>query len=623
LQTIEIEGQLFRDLDHDGILSAYEDWRLTPQERARDLVARLTTNEKVGLMLHATLAATGGHIGVIGIGPEYDLESAEDLLLNRCVNSMITRIGLEPAAIAEQNNAIQEIAARSRLGIPATVSTDPRHHISAIMGAGVTGKGFTMWPGPLGLAATRDPELVRSFADLVRQEYRATGIHVALSPQADLATSPRWSRNHGTFGEDPQLVRSLVGAYVDGIQGGKSGLSKTSVAAVVKHWVGYGAAPDGYDGHNYYGRFSSFPAGAFYDHVAAFLDAFEHQVAGVMPTYNILKDLTLNGQSIDQVGAGYSKQLLTDLLRGEHNFDGVILSDWAIAKDVNESCKTGNPQQMPADISMAWGVEDLTRAERFAKAVNVGMDQFGGEDDPTPLLNALETGLVSEARLEQSAYRVLLQKFELGLFDNPFVDVAAVDQLVGTSASHARAKNADVRSIVVLKEPTQSIEPCAIYVEGIDQACFTAEGISLVTDASRAELAIIKLTTPYQTLHPEFFFGARQHEGDLDFKENDETFRELQAIASQIPTIVIVEMDRPAILTNIKDLCAGLFVTFGIDDQSLVELLLNGDKNISDLATGRLPFSLPKSMSAVRAQLVDKPLDDTDPLYPYGYGLGK
>ena len=156
MKTIEIDGQIFRDLDHDGILSAYEDWRLPPTERAKDLVTRLTTNEKIGLMLHGTVPATGGPMGVIGIGPEYDLEMAEDLILNRCVNSMISRIGLEPEAIATQNNAVQQIAARSRLGIPITVSTDPRHHRSATIGAGVAGNKFTMWPGPLGLAATGD-----------------------------------------------------------------------------------------------------------------------------------------------------------------------------------------------------------------------------------------------------------------------------------------------------------------------------------------------------------------------------------------------------------------------------------------------------------------------------------
>jgi len=621
LNTIEIDGQTFRDLDHDGILSAYEDWRLTPEERAKDLVARLTINEKIGLMLHGTLAATGGPMGVIGIGPEYDLESAEDFVVNRGVNCMISRIGLEPAAIAEQNNAIQKIAAKTRLGIPVTVSTDPRHHRSATVGASVDGNGYTLWPGPLGLAATGDAGLVRDFADIVRTEYRATGMHVALSPQADLATSPRWSRNNGTFGENPQLVQKLVGAYVEGIQGGKTGLNETSVAAVVKHWVGYGAAPEGYDGHNYYGRYSTFPAGAFNHHIAAFLDAFAHGVAGVMPTYNILQGLTLNGQPVEQIGAGYSEQLLTDLLRGEHEFEGIILSDWAIAKDVNESCRTGNPPQMPPDISMAWGVEELTRAERFAKAVLAGMDQFGGEDDPAPLKSAMESGLVTEERLAQSAYRVLLQKFELGLFDNPFVDVAEVEKRVGTAESKALAKQADAHSTVVLEKPATLSEGSAVYLNGIDKAPFVARGFTVVENYSNADVAIVKFNTPYETLHPEFFFGRMQHEGDLDFKEDGEDFKRLQEISNQVPTIVAVEMDRPAILTNIKPLAAGLIATFGLADESLAELLIGNDNTSSAYGTGHLPFALPKTMENVRTQSTDQPLDDSDPLYPMGFGL--
>jgi len=617
LNTLKIDGKQFRDLDHDGKLAPYEDWRLPAKARAKDLVDRLTLNEKIGLMLHGTLQATGGPMGVLGIGPEYDAEHNGDLILNKHVSSMISRLALSPCALAEQNNEIQKIAARSRLGIPATISTDPRHHRSAATGAGVTSNGFTLWPGPLGLAASRDMEIVRLFGDIVRQEYRATGLHVALSPQADLATSPRWSRMEGTFGEDPDLVRQLVGAYVDGVQGGTTGLHNASVAAVVKHWVGYGAAPDGFDGHNYYGRYSTFSGGALDEHIRAFLAAFTNQVAGVMPTYNILKDLQFNGEVIEQVGAGYSKELLTDLLRGTHQFDGVVLSDWAITRDVNDTCRFGGTKQMPWDISMAWGVEDLCRAERFAKGLNAGLDQFGGEDDPEPMKEAIAAGWVSEERLNQSAYRILLQKFELGLFEQPFVDADAAGELVGNATFTDLAKNAAKRSFVFLKNtPTPTLtETAKVYLKGFQNAQPGEVEVKTVENPSQADLAIVKLNTPYQTLHPDFFFGSRQHEGDLDFKADSPELIELKDIANQVPTIIVIEMDRPAILTNLADLTNVLVASFGGDDEVLFELL-KGNAETS----GVLPFSLPRSMEEVVLQTPDKPLEDTNPLFPLGHG---
>ena len=616
MQHFTVDGEQFRDLDHDGVLAPYEDWRLPSAARARDLLTRLSIEEKVGLLLHGTLQANGGPLGVLGIGSEYDLGLNETLIGQRHINSMITRLGLSPRELAEQNNAVQRIAACSRLGIPLTISTDPRHHVSAMTGSGVESGGFTIWPGPLGLAASRGSELVRAFGDQVRQEYRATGLHMALSPQADLATSPRWSRLNGTFGEDPGLVRQLVGAYIQGVQGGDGGLQNDSVAAVVKHWVGYGAAPDGFDGHNYYGRFSEFPGGAFDDHVQAFLDAFANHVAGVMPTYNILKDLVLQDAVIEQVGAGYSRELIAELLRGQHQFEGVVLSDWAITKDVTAACRSGEPKQSPVDVAMAWGVEDLSRVERFAKGLNAGLDQFGGEDDPEPFLRALDQGLIHEDRVDESAYRILLQKFELGLFEQPFVDPDQAEALVGNGEFAAVAREAAQRSFVFLKKPAEPLlsSQAKVYVRGYDQGVFKHRGLQTVDRVDVADVAIIKVATPNQMLHPSFFFGSRQHEGDLDFKDDDPELEALEALSASVPTIVVVEMDRPAVLSRINGLASVLVASFGGDIDALIDLL-TGDV----VDSGQLPYSLPASMDAVRCQTPDKPLDDPNPLYPFGY----
>ena len=228
-----------------------------------------------------------------GVGTQYDTAANRAMIDGANVTSMITRLGGDAASLAAENNALQEVAERTRLGIPVTISTDPRHHFQYVVGASVQTGQFSQWPEALGLAAMRDTAGMRRFGDIARQEYRAVGIHMALSPQADLATEPRWSRINGTFGEDADLARSLTRAYVAGFQHGSGGIDTAGVLTVVKHWAGYGAAKEGYDSHSYYGRFATFPGQNLEYHVRPFLGAFEANVAGVMPTYSILEGATL------------------------------------------------------------------------------------------------------------------------------------------------------------------------------------------------------------------------------------------------------------------------------------------------------------------------------------------
>ncbi len=617
MTVIEQDGLQFRDLDHDGVLAPYEDWRLSPDVRAADLLGRMTLAEKAGLMMHGTIPAIGPY-GLMGIGPVYDLERASRQILEVGVTSMITRLSLAPGELAAQNNALQAIAAKGRLGIPLLVSTDPRSHFKATTGASVAAAGFSQWPETLGLAAIGDEDLVRGFADIIRQEYRAVGIHMALSPQADLSTSPRWARIEGTFGEDPDLVSRMVGAYVEGIQGGREGLNATGVAAVVKHWVGYGASRDGWDGHNYYGRFSAFPGGAFQAHVDAFAGAFAVEVSGVMPTYNILQGATVNGQPTEPVGGGFSRLLLTDLLRDTHGFRGVILSDWAITKDCNEVCKTGVPEQKLTDIGMSWGVEDITALERYILGVEAGLDQFGGEEDPTPLLEAVALDRLSEARINASALRILIQRFELGLFENPFVDEVAASQLVGCSDFTAQAQAAQRRALTWLSgDLTQVLTPQdRIYVHGFDAAALKARGLTVTEDLADATVGLVRMTAPWQTLHPTYFFGRMQHEGDLDFKPGHPDFEALKTIAASVPVVVSVHLDRPAILTPLRDIARLLVAEFGASEAAVLDVVTGQAR-----PEGRLPFSLPGSMEAVLAQSPDVPMDDPAPLFPIRHGL--
>jgi beta-glucosidase len=618
--TIIIDGLAFRDLDHDGVLAPYEDHRLPTDVRVEDLLGRMTIAEKVGLLMHGTAPAVGP-MGSIGVGSGYDLETLQDLIGTAHVNSMISRLSLPAERLAAENNAIQTIAAGTRLGIPVTVSTDPRSHFTTVVGASVAPTGFSQWPETLGLAAIGDSGLVERFADIVRQEYRAVGMHMALSPQADLATAPLWPRTEGTFGEDPALVRAMVGAYVRGIQGGSSGLSSNGVAAIVKHWVGYGASRDGFDGHNYYGRFSAFPGGRFQDHVDAFLDAFAAGVVGVMPTYNILNDVEVDGEPLEQVGAGYSHQLLEGLLRKTHGFRGLVLSDWSITKDMSESCRTGNPPQTPDLIAMPWGVEDLTKSERFAKAMLAGMDQFGGVNDPSSLMEAVERGAVSEARIDQSVRRVLAIKFDLGLFENPFVDSTAASTVVGSAMFAAEATAAQRRSITLLSGPRTALvtETDSVYVaEGSPIALdMTQRGMTITSDLAQATVAVVAVSAPFEILHPNHFFGARQHEGSLEYPTDHPERLAVEAAAQVVPTIVIAHLDRPAVLGPIVDAAHAVLCEFGASPAAVVDVLLGHAS-----PDGQLPFQIPRSMDAVLARPCDAPNADPNPLYALHHRAG-
>jgi len=617
----EQKGLRFRDLNGNGVLDPYEDWRRSPADRAKDLVGRMTLQEKAGMMMHGT-ARSAGPGGGVGFGTGYDTAATGKLIRDVGVNSFITRLGGDPRTLAAGNNQLQEIAEKTRLGIPLTISSDPRNHFQYTIGTSTQTGRFSQWPETLGLAATRDASLVRRFGDVARQEYRAVGIEETLSPQADLATEPRWSRINGTFGEDVDLTRALVKAYIEGFQHGTSGVDSAGVIAVVKHWVGYGAQKNGLDSHSSYGQFADFSSGNLDLHVQPFLGAFAAHVAGVMPTYSILEGAKLNGRPLEQVGAGYNRQLLTDLLRKRYGFDGVILTDWAITNDCPDVCRNGLPPgERPtfAGVGMPWGVEDLSKADRFAKAVNAGVDQFGGTEEAQYVVQSVRSGKIRASRLNESVYRIALQKFKQGLFENPYVDTAAAALVVGNVQFQKEATAAQRRSLVLL-ENKKDILPLAargkrVFLHGVDSATAAGYGFTVVRDLANADVAIIRTDAPFQTLHPGYAFGARFHEGDLGFRAGDKEFEEIKRITAAVPTIVTVYLDRPAILTELKDRASALVGNFGVSDAALLDVLTGVAQ-----PEGKLPFELPSSMQEVEAQKSSVPHDTAHPLYRIGFG---
>ena len=619
--VLTVDGLQFRDLNKNGKLEPFEDWRLAPSQRADDLLQRMSLEEKAGLMMHASAPAVGSPIG---IGGNYDLESVRRMIVDGKVATFISRLSGPAADLATQNNLMQEEAERSRFAVPLTISSDPRNNLHATLGASNVSGVFSQWPDMTGMAAITDAAVTRQFADIARQEYLAVGIRMALSPQADLASEPRWPRIDGTFGEDPRTVKSRVEAYVAGFQNGEGGLHPGSVMCVVKHWAGYGAMKEGLDGHNSYSRSAIFPGNAFSQHLVPFEGAFAAKVGGVMPTYAILQGVELDGKPAEPVGAAFNKTLLTDLLRGHYGFSGVIISDWLVTENCAGECLHGaapgvTPSVTPGSFGMPWGVENLTVPQRYAKALDAGVDQFGGVDDSSVIVKLLRDGEISESRINLSAKRILVQKFELGLFENAYVDPGAAKATVGRADFKDAALRAQEKSIVLLTN-TREILPVhagrKVYLLNVDPAAAIKAGLLPVTTQKEADFAIVRLSAPFEELHPGYFFGSRQHEGDLDFKPEDPQYAQFLATAKHLPTVAAVYLDRPAILTPVVKAAAALVADFGSSDDALLAVITGKAR-----PEGRLPFELPRSMDAVRAQKSDVPHDSESPLFPIFYGL--
>jgi len=663
---LKIGGLTFKDLNHNGKLDPYEDWRLPVERRVADLVSRMTLEEKAGLMFHASIqGATGPNgevldtMGVFGgarrDAPQptgiarairgrtnpYNVEPvdavpARELILKRGVRWAVIRPGNEaPEVTAKFLNNLQQIAESSRLGIPMVPSDNPRNGIRrSVMGVEMAGQSgapnaphtISQWPGQLGLAAIGDAAAVREHASIAAQEMRSMGLRAILGPQADIATEPRWGRISGTFGDDAGMVTKLVTAYVEGFQGEK--LGPDSVLTVTKHFPGDGPVMEGNDPHNAYGKWAIYPANQFDYHLIPWKAAIEEAKTGaVMGGYMI-------PVGKDTVGANFSKVIATDLLRGQMHFQGIMITDTL--------------------RSMPWGVENLSQKERHKKMILAGVDQILSENDPKYVIECVHEGSIPAERIDLSARRILTAMFELGLFENPYVDPQNAKEVVGNDRFVAAGLQAQVRSVVLLKNANQVL-PVApqkkIYVANIDKAVAARYG-TVVDDPKQADVALIRITTP-PIVYPfggGFSFGMAggrgaggrganpfggaapgserasgavtvptvlgntlAYTGSANQAQLDEV---LKLAASGTPTVVCVDMDRPTILTEFIDQVSGVFATFGISDGAFLDVVFG-----KHAPTGKLPFDLPSDMPSVAAQAPDAAHDLEDPLFKFGFGL--
>lgn len=688
VQLLEIDGYAFKDLNRNGSLDPYEDWRLPVSERAADLASRMSVEQIAGLMLYSGHQRIPG--GGFGGGGTYGGKSLEEsgaassdltdqqkaFLTDDNLRHVLMTSVESPAVAAQWNNNVQALVEGLGLGIPANNSSDPRHEAESdeeyTLGAG---GDISRWPNSLGLAATFDPGLVEEFGRIASVEYRALGIATALSPQVDLATDPRWYRFSGTFGPHPVLATEMARAYVEGFQTSSEsaetsgGWGFESVNAMVKHWPGGGTGEAGRDAHYGFGKFAVFPGDNLKMHKKPFVEgAFNlkggtGKAAAVMPYYTISFGQDPGG---DNVGNAFSSYFITDQLRGKYGYDGVICTDWGVTRPDEGMAVFGRTP---------WGVEHLTEAERHYRILMAGCDQFGGNNAAGPVLEAFEMGVAEHGeefmreRFETSARRLLTNIFQVGLFENPYRDVAETEAIVGKPEYMDAGYRAQQRSVVVLKNqenilplsketavyiPERFVPPSQTFFGDVIPGRWEmpvnpdlAGGyFELAESPESADVAIVVITDPENgrtagysaedaeaggngflpiSLQYDTYTADSARDPSLagDAREGDvlnRTYRGKTVTAKNKSDLELIRqtvraMDGKPVIVILKLSNPTVVAEFESAIQGLVLNFNVQDQAVLDVLTGvvepsgLLPMQMPANMATVEAQFEDVPLD--------------
>ena len=699
----ESDGLAFKNLSGSDDLLAYEDWRLPPEQRAEDLAGRLSLEEIAGLMLFSPHQMVPflpggpfcGHYDggdyIEGVTDPASLTDEQKQLIcsGRLRNVLLNRFGSAKDVVV-WNNHLQALAEEQKWGIPICISSDPRH-AAGEKSAEFSGssRNISRWPEGMGMAATFSPELMKSFAEIVSQEYRALGISVALGPQIDLATEPRWMRLEDTWGGSTELVTALTRAYCDGLQttpGTPDGWGTESVAAMVKHWPGGGTGEAGRDAHYAFGKYAVYPGNRFKEHMKPFtegafaLDGPTKKAAAVMPYYTISWEQ--DKKYGENVGNSYSKYIISDLLRQEHRYDGVVCTDWKI---------TGKPGAGVDGFSpRCHGVEELDVTEQHLKILMNGIDMFGGNSETGPVLAAYRLGCerygeeTMRGLFHKSAARILTMVFRLGLFENPYLDLAKSAAVIGKDEFVQAGLDAQRRSVVLLKNKANvlPLKPgCKIYVPDRhvdghknffrrwqDAADITplsqAEAdkhFTLTTTPEEADVAVVFVESPlcdcysqadadnggngylpislqYRPYRAEnaretSIAGGdpREQSSNRSYKGKENTPRnhadldiilDTRARMGNKPVIVCLLIHNPAVVAEFEPQVDGLLAYFGVETNVLLDILTG-----KSAPGGKLPLNMPASMETVEQHMEDVfddiecHVDECGNTYDFGFGL--
>jgi beta-glucosidase len=624
-------------------LDAYEDWRNPVAARVEDLVSQMSLEEKAGMLLINTLNADiNGRLTSRAVELIEDEKMTRFVFRNTITHNPVNTSGggntfrgvqITPFETAQFMNSVQELAESTRLGIPAIFKSNARNHMDfdARAGINVESGSFSSWPKESGLAATRDIELIAEFGRIMAQEWTAVGIRGMYGYMADLSTEPRWYRVHETFTEDSDLASEIISTLVKNLQG--ETLNSSSVALTIKHFPGGGPQEGGGDPHYNYGKNQVYPGGKFDYHLAPFEAAVNAGASSIMAYYGIPV-----GQPYlpNDVGMAFSRGILADLLRKRLGFKGYVNSDTGIIGD------------------RAWGLEDKSEEEQILMAIEAGTDVLSGFNSNKLILDLINTGKLSQERVDLSVKRLLKEQFELGLFENPYVDPNRADYLVGNPAFQRKADLAQRKSIVLLQNSMNlpmvlpgKVDRIKLLTMGMDTAAFqgqydwtglevlcgdceTARGVSRPPDES-FDHAVIRVHVTNSRDNGRMFGGAAPDELDLLSFSSMATsqswtitpsLEEIQSVMSTIgaeKTILSIDFRQPYVLDTESGLleAGAILATFGVSDEAMLDIITGKFK-----PSGKMPFALAKSLEAITTQEPDAPgYPEEDTLFPFGFGL--
>mgnify|MGYP004520500575 FL=1 len=610
---IEADGYQFIDLNGNGTLDVYEDWRLDADTRAADLVSQMTVREKIAQMQHPTyLPRADGKIAPYL--QKYCTDYGIGMLLIRELNSVETA--------ATTMNTVQEYAEASRLGVPVLVSMDSVHGLSYVSGAMVTGHN-------LALAATRDEELVTKLAEIARDEHIAIGVRMTLSPESDIASEPRWGRVMETFGEDPDLVTQMVRAQIVAFQNGEDGLNPDGIVACIKHFPGAGPQMDGKDTSPIVSDEETLQI-----HLKPYYAAIEVNVGSVMPYYSVPLALDMENSAIG------SKAALQDLLREQMGFEGIIQTDWGMIWAIQEGLGTMTGEEVSDEEAIIIGVTQSR------------VDGIGGES--IRLIDQMEEmteeGKIDEDILTAAATRIVKAKFQLGVFENPYCDVEYAVSFVG-SEEHTKVNlEAAEKAMTLLKNDGalpltanvgQKILVCgpragdmmslvggwsseqegltiaaavAEYAGENDTVTYIADDVTAIAEAAKdADVVIVSVGEPSYQHDPPWSYDT------LEITASQQEILEAVKANTNGQIITVVTGGRPYILTWCDENTNAILEAYYPGQQGGIAIAetLFGLNN----PTGKTPLQFPRDMESVNDQSGDVSFDLENPLYDYGWGL--